>query len=37
VQRISELERMVGRLTMELDAAKKASQLLSYRRNGSGR
>jgi len=37
VQRIAELERMVGRLTMELDAAKKASKLLSYRRNGSGR
>jgi transposase-like protein len=26
--RIAELERMVGRLTMELDAAKKASRLL---------
>lgn len=27
-ERIAELERMVGRLTMELDASKKASQLL---------
>ena len=30
-QRIAELERMVGRLTMELDASKKASRLLSSR------
>lgn len=34
--RIAELERLVGRLTMELEAAKKASQLLNLhaRRNG---
>jgi transposase-like protein len=34
--RLAELERMVGRLTMELEAAKKASQLLSLpsKRNG---
>jgi transposase-like protein len=34
--RIAELERMVGRLTMELDAAKKASALLpsALRRDG---
>jgi transposase len=34
--RLAELEQMVGRLTMELEAAKKASQLLSLpsRRNG---
>src|SRR3954469_16011551 len=34
--RIAELERMVGRLTMELDVAKKASALLPsvLRRNG---
>ncbi len=31
-QRIAELERMVGRLTMELDASKKASKLLPSRR-----
>ena len=30
-QRIAELERMVGRLTMELEAAKKASTWLSSR------
>jgi transposase len=28
-QRIAELERMVGRLTMELEAAKKASNILT--------
>ncbi len=35
--RLAELEQMVGRLTMELEAAKKASQLLSLpsKRNGS--
>jgi len=34
--RLAELERMVGRLTMELEAAKKASQVLSLpsKRNG---
>ncbi len=31
-ERIAELERMVGRLTMELDASKKASRLLPSRR-----
>jgi len=30
-ERIAELERMVGRLTMELDASKKASKLLALR------
>jgi transposase len=34
-QRIAELERMVGRLTMELDASKKASRLL-LSRGGNG-
>ena len=33
----AELERMVGRLTMELEIAKKASLLLTSRRDGSGR
>jgi transposase len=35
-ERIGELERMVGRLTLELEVAKKASQLVSSRfwRNG---
>ncbi len=34
-ERIAELERMVGRLTMELDASKKASRLLpSLRMSG---
>lgn len=34
-ERIAELERMVGRLTMELDASKKASKLLpSHRTSG---
>lgn len=36
-ERIAELERMVGRLTMELEVAKKASLLLTSRWNGSGR
>ena len=36
-QRIAELERMIGRLTMELDAAKKASNWLSSRNGRSGR
>lgn len=35
--RIAELERMVGRLTMELDMAKKASDVLSSLSNGRGR
>jgi transposase len=37
LERIAELERLVGRLTMELDLAKKASQLWGSRatRNGS--
>lgn len=35
--RLAELERLVGRLTMELEAAKKASQLLSFPAKGNGR
>jgi transposase len=35
--RIGELERMVGRLTVELDAAKKASDILTSLSNGKGR
>ena len=35
-QRIAELERMVGRLTMELDAAKKASRRLNSPSSGNG-
>ena len=34
-ERIAELERLVGRLTMELEMAKKASFLLTSRQNGS--
>jgi len=34
--RVAELERMVGRLTMELEISKKASLLLSVPRNGNG-
>jgi len=34
--RIAELERMVGRLTMELEISKKASLLLGVARNGNG-
>ncbi len=34
--RLAELERMVGRLTMELEAAKKASQLLTLHSERSG-
>jgi transposase len=34
-QRIAELERLVGRLTLELEAAKKASSLLTSVSNGS--
>ena len=36
-QRIGELERMVGRLTMELEAAKKASDILTSHLSGNGR
>jgi len=36
-ERIAELERMVGRLTMELEVTKKASQLLSLPRSRNGR
>ena len=36
-ERIAELERMVGRLTMELEAAKKASSILTSLSIGSGR
>jgi transposase-like protein len=35
--RIAELERMIGRLTMELEAAKKASNILTSLSNGKGR
>ena len=35
--RIAELERMIGRLTMELEATKKASQLLSLPSGRNGR
>jgi len=36
-QRIAELERMVGRMTMELEMAKKVSNLLnsSHKKSGS--
>jgi transposase-like protein len=36
-QRIAELERMVGRLAMELEMAKKVSRFLNSGRNESGR
>lgn len=36
-ERIAELERMVGRLTIELEVAKKASQLLSLPSPRNGR
>jgi transposase-like protein len=36
-QRIAELERMVGKLTMELEIAKKASNLLSSTASRNGR
>lgn len=36
-KQVAELERMVGRLTMELAIAKKAWLLLDSRRNGNGR
>lgn len=35
--RIAELERMVGRLTMELEAAKKVSSILTSLSNRNGR
>ena len=35
-ERIAELERMVGKLTMELEIAKKASHLLSGMRDRNG-
>ena len=36
-ERIAELERMVGRLTIELETAKKASHILTSLPNGRGR
>lgn len=36
-EQIAELERMVGRLTMELDASKKALRLLPFQRGNDGR
>ena len=36
-ERIADLERLIGRLTMELEIAKKASQLWSSRSSRSGR
>ena len=36
-ERLSKLERMVGRLTMELDAAKKASDILTSLSSRNGR
>ena len=36
-ERIAELERMVGRLTMQLEAAKKASNILTSLSSGKGR
>ncbi len=36
-ERIAELERMVGKLTMELEIAKKASSLLDGLRSRNGR
>jgi len=36
-QRIAELEQMVGRLTMELEAAKKASNILTSHLSRNGR
>ena len=35
-QRLAALEQMVGRLTMELEAAKKASRILNSRSTGNG-
>jgi transposase-like protein len=36
-RRIAELERMVGRLTMELETAKEASDILTSHLSGNGR
>ena len=36
-EQIAELERMVGRLTMELEAAKKPSSILTYHLSRNGR
>ena len=36
-ERIAELERLVGRLTMELEISKKASQLAAYHTSKNGR
>lgn len=36
-ERIAELERMVGRLTMQLEAEKKASNILTSLSSGKGR
>ena len=36
-ERIAELERVVGRLTMQLEAAKKASNILTSLSSGKGR
>ena len=36
-ERIAELERLVGRLTMEAEVAKKASQLAAYQTSKNGR
>ena len=36
-QQIAELERMVGKLTMQLEIAKKASDILHSHRTGNGR
>ena len=36
-ERIAKLERMVGRLTMQLEAAKKASNVLTSLSSGKGR
>ena len=36
-ERIADLERMVGRLTMELEVAKKASSILTSLSTGNGR
>jgi transposase-like protein len=36
-EQIAELERLLGRLTMELEVAKKASQLAAYQTSKNGR
>jgi|SRR6185503_3095167 len=36
-EQIAELQRLVGRLTMELEVAKKASQLVLYQTSKNGR